>query len=472
MKTRSILRPALALAAATWAAAPARGADAAAGPPAPAVPPTDAALAGYIDEAVAGRPELRAAAARVRAERERAARSDAFPDPVLSLGLQNDGFGELMIGEMETSYYQVMASQTFPWPGKRGLRRDVAELGVGVATAESARARLSLEAEVRRAYLDVQLARERLALLDRLESLWERSEGLARSRYETGAGPQVDMLRAQLERTRLRQRRLALAAEERVRVQALNRLRGVALGAPVQTASRLRDLPAPGLPALAAALTDAEGRSPELEAARLAERRAARDTDLARRDRFPDVTVSAGIMPRGSLDPMWQVGVSVPLPIFSRRGRAVAESEAIGAADAASADTTAEVLQLRVAERHAALAALLDTVALYRNGLLAQSESIIDATLSQYRVGRVDFASVLEALAGFVADEDGFLETTASAHRLAIEALEVSLAPVAAGAVAMGGATMPGAGAPSTGGARGGRSGGAEGSASPSMGGM
>ena len=47
----------------------------------------------------------------MRAERERVPQAGALPDPVLSLGIQNDGFSEIMIGKMETSFYQVMLSQ-------------------------------------------------------------------------------------------------------------------------------------------------------------------------------------------------------------------------------------------------------------------------------------------------------------------------------------------------------------------------
>ena len=52
-------------------------------------------------------------------------------------------------------------------------------------------------------------------------------------------------------------------------------------------------------------------------------------TDLARRDFKPDFTVQAGYMNRGGLDPMWQAGVGVNLPLFrGRRHAAVAEAEA------------------------------------------------------------------------------------------------------------------------------------------------
>jgi cobalt-zinc-cadmium efflux system outer membrane protein len=156
-------------------------------------------------------------------------------------------------------------------------------------------------------------------------------------------------------------------------------------------------------------------------------------------------------MPRGQLDPMWLASVSIGLPVWSSRkqGRAVAESRARAEAGARGAEAIEQVLRLRVAERQSAYAALLDTIRLFKEGLLVQSRATAESTLAQYRVGKVTFASVLEANAGYVADEDGFLGAVAEAQRLAIAAAEVSLEPggVSGAGGALGGGGMPGAGA-------------------------
>lgn len=145
----------------------------------------------------------------------------------------------------------------------------------------------------------------------------------------------------------------------------------------------------------AAAVADAESRSPELELARLGVARAGKLVALARRERFPDFTVSAGIMPRGSqLDPMWQAGLAFNLPVLAGRkqNRAISENEARAEADRQGAETVAQILRLRVNERLVALQRLNDTLRLYREGLLVQSLATAESTLAQYRVGRVTFA--------------------------------------------------------------------------------
>jgi outer membrane protein, heavy metal efflux system len=412
---------------------------------------SDPLLAQLIAQSLAARPELRQAEANARAERERIPQAGALPDPVLSLGIQNDGFGAIQVGKMETSFYQVMLSQGLPWPGKRGLRTEVARLGADSAGAALARARLTTEADVRRAYLDLLLTRDRLGLLSRLEQIWQTSAGVARVRYEAGDGAQSDVLRAQLELNRLRQRRWALEAQERNAVQTLNRLRGRPVVEPIVTSLTVRELALPELPAPDIALADALERSPELTEARLGAASASKAAALAERERYPDLGISAAVMPRGQLEPMWQAGISVGLPLWSSRkqSRAVAENQARAEAGARGAETIEQILSLRVAERQSAYAAIVETIRLFRGGLLVQSKATAESTLAQYRVGKVTFASVLEANAGYVGDEDAFLSALADAQRIAIAAAEVSLEPQgAAGAGgAMGGARVPGAGA-------------------------
>jgi outer membrane protein TolC len=433
---------------------------------APAASAADPVLAKLIEESLAARPELVQARERARAERERVPQAGALPDPVVTLGLQNDGFGPLQIGKMDSSYYQLMLSQGLPWPGKRALRADVARLGAEQADAGLERVRLTTEADVRRGYLELLLIRDRSALLDQLEAIWQKSTGIARSRYEAGEGAQSDVLRAQLEVSRLKQRRFSLRSDERVRLQALNRLRARPLDEPIPTTASVSDLPVPAVAEAEAAFAEAAARSPELRQARLEASAAGAGVALARRDRWPDLAVSAAVMPRGQLDPMWQAGVSFNLPIWSTRKqwRAVEESEARAASGAAGAAAVEQVLRQRVAERASALGAILEAVKLYREGLLVQSQATAESTLAQYRVGRVTFASVLEANAGYVADQEGLLLALADVQRIAIAEAEVSLdsggASLAPGG--LGGTSVPGAGAAGGGGGSGaGRSGGA-----------
>lgn len=447
-------------------AAPARAAPADGAPPSTG----DATLDALVRDALEKSPEYARARAAVDAEREREPQVSALPDPTLTFGIQNDGFNGLQIGTMETSFWQIMLTQPFPWPGKRGARERAARAQTSVVEAQLARIQLSTAAEVERAYVDLLLVRGQLALQAKLEALWREAEAIARTRYEVGSGAQSDLLRAQLERSRLAQQRIALESTERTRVQTLNRLRVQPLDEPIPTTRALADAPAPAPASPEEAVADAERRSPELAQARRAVEAAERRVEVAKADRWPDLSVTAGIMPRGQLDPMWLASVGVTLPIFSgsKQSRAVAESGHRRASETQGEEATLQVVRLRAQERQAILSALTRTNELYRSAVLVQSDAAVRSTLAQYEVGKVTFASVLDVLRGLVADEKGYLDTLAQAQRVAIAGREVSLeAPPALSSAAASG-TVPGAGAMGAGGKAGVAAGaGGQGAAAP-----
>jgi len=390
----------------------------------------DPVLRDLVAEAMAKRPEVARARAQIAAEAERVPQARTLPDPTLSLGIQNDGFGGIEIGKMPSSWLYIVAAQTIPWPGKRGLRSELAGLDGKAADADLRRVLLRAAADMERAYLDVLLVRARLGLLGQTETLWKQAEAAARARYEAGEAAQSDLLRAQLERGRLRQQRFFLEADERRRLVVLNRLRGRGASDSVPADRSLADLPDPDPVDVEQAVAAAVAVSPEMEKAQLSARSADRRVDLAKKERWPDLTVSAGVMPRGGDFPtMWQAGIAFNVPLWSlgKQARAMAENRSRGQAVRSGAEAIRQVLAQRVRERAELLASLVATRRLYRSAILPGSQAVVKSALLQYQVGRAPFASVLDALSGYLADENGFLESVATAQRIAIAEREVSL---------------------------------------------
>ena len=420
----------------------------------PAPLASDPQVAALVAEALASSPDVGRAEASARAEAERAPQLGSLPDPTLTLGIQNDGFQSIQIGTMETSYWQVMLTQPVPWPGKLSTRQAAARAQASVAGAEVARIRLATTAEVERAYVDLVLVRGQLELLSKLETLWAEAEVMARTRYEVGQGAQSDLLRAQLERTRLRQRRVALEGDERTGLQALNRLRVRPLEEPIATPRPLSAFADPPLRSAEEAVADAEQRSPDLAIAALAVQAADRRVDAAGQEWFPDLAVTAGVMPRGQIEPMWTVQIGFTLPVWgaTKQSRGVQESRIRREADLRGEEGVRQLVRLRAQERRTLLAASLQTLAIYRGGILVQSDAAVRSTLAQYQVGKVTFPSVLEVLRGLVVDEGGYLESLAATQRVAIADREVSLAPPGGLSGGNPGGSVPGAASVSTGG--------------------
>jgi outer membrane protein TolC len=387
-------------------------------------------LQALLQEALAKNPDLALADRLVDADKEKVPQASAMPDPMLSLGIQNDGFDRIQVGQMETSFYQIMVTQPLPYHGKRALRGEIAGLSAQGTELARARTRLTVEAELRRNYTGLLLTRSQLRLLEDQAVLLRQAEASARSRYEVGQGAQADLLRAQLERTRLEQTRLRLQAEERSALGQLNRVLGKAPDAPVATPATLEQVPDPA-PIAAGTAAQADEQSPELRSAKLGVQQAERSVDLARLERRPDFSVSAGYMPRGGLDPMWTASVGITLPIWqkNKQMRAVSEQEQRGKAAGWEVERVRCLLTQRVQERASQLDADLGVIKLYRNGLLVQSESSFRAALAQFSVGKTPFLSVLESLNGWVADQSGLLQAQADAQAVRIAQLEWNLGP-------------------------------------------
>jgi len=128
--------------------------------------------------------------------------------------------------------------------------------------------RLSIEADVRRAYLVLLLVRDRGALVEQLDVLWQKSLGVARHATKRAA-ERSQTCCALSSRSTGSSNAVLLQAEEATTVQALNRLRNHPLDEPIDSGGHIRDLPEPTSLAARFSAEKAVARSPEIRAARL-----------------------------------------------------------------------------------------------------------------------------------------------------------------------------------------------------------
>jgi cobalt-zinc-cadmium efflux system outer membrane protein len=402
----------------------------------------DPVLEALIAEALSRNPDLLAAQAAIAAARERPTQVSALPDPMVSLSYTNDGWAP-SLGRMPMTTLALMASQNLPWPGKRHLRSDIAAREADVVEQQLARARLSLRSAVTQAYVGLLVARELQALAREQRGLWQDIEIVVRSRYALGQGAQQDVLRVQVEITRVEQREIEQDTEMRIRVAELSRLLARAFEAPADTSTRLVSRPV--VESLADALDRARAISPELAAARLTIDRDRLSLSLAQKAFKPDFTVQASLMNRGGLDPVWFAGVGINVP-FNRKARASAVAE--GDLTIKSGQRALESLDLqlryRTEERYTRIKAAEKTIALYDQGIILQDRMTLEASVANYQSGTVPFASVLEAMTTLAGDRWTRATLVADHERLAASLEEASLDPGPGVSASAGAARAPG----------------------------
>ena len=368
---------------------------------------------------------MRALKESLEAARARPEQAKALPDPMVSALYVNDGWNP-SLGERDMTTLGIMGSQTLPWPGKRDLRERIAQSDTIVPAERLERQRRAIAAGVRRAFWNLVLAEESLGVLREQEEVWKEAEGVARARYAVGQGTQQDVLRAQVEITRFEQLRAEQEAEIEARLAELSRLVGREVKRDAVSGARLALRPERR--DLATLQAEAEAALPELRAGAAGVDREQLAIDLARRDFKPDFAVQAGYMNRGGLDPMWQAGVGVTLPLFrGRRHAAVAEAEAGRRAAVLQVEAVRAQIRFRTREREAQLRAAERMSTVYADGLLPQARLAYEASIASYQAGKVPFLTVLEALSTLYRDRIDHLRVLAAHERIEASIAEASL---------------------------------------------
>lgn len=352
-------------------------------------------LAQALDMARDVNPMLQAARLRADAAATRVSQAGALPDPQLAFALMNrqvTSFGSTDERMLKNS---VLLAQRFPWPGKLGFSEERAEHLAQAETLEAGEVESSLMARVKSLYY-------RLAYMDRALSIMGETRDLLRdflqvssAMYSVGSGLQQDVLQAQVsvaqmteDITVMEQDRLAMAAR-------LNALLGRAATVPVGALQ----LPPPGdeLPSVEALMEEATEQRPALQAARERVLAAEAGYRAARRAVYPDFTVSLEYGQRPDFPDLASImiGFNIPLWAGSKQLKQRDEMQAMQSMQKAREldllnETFARIAELRAqAERARVLSGL------YSTSVLPQARAAVESSFSAYRVGQVDYMTLV-----------------------------------------------------------------------------
>lgn len=293
----------------------------------------------------------------------------------------------------DTSEKRFMIEQAFPGFGKRRLRAGAASAAADAAQADLQAMAQEVVMSVKETFHELQAVRIAVGILADEEAVIGRIEKVAETLYSAGRRTQVDVLKAQSERTLLKQKVLELEARE---VQLASRLNAL-LDQPADAPLALEPAPLP-LPADATRLLARASDRPEV----LAERARGRQFELERRlmaaDYVPDYLLGAEYRAMSGDEDMVMFSVRVELPIWGRRiGAAVREAEYMRASAEAAAVSAERTAMAEIRGAHSRLGASLRTLELYRGELIPQAEARLTASEAGYRTGAVDFVDLLES---------------------------------------------------------------------------
>ncbi len=380
----------------------------------------EGSLATLVKEALDRNPEIQAVGQRVAARRARVPQAGALPDPTATYGVMNEGkpVPFQTLGKADFSEVYLGVSQDLPFPGKRRLREQVAREDVSVEELGLQALQRRIASDVAQAFYELYAVQAASAVVEQHQSLLEELTKVASTRFSVGEGTQHDVLNAQVELSQVLERASLLAQRRETQGALLAAL--VAQPQPISTESR-SVLTVTPVPALDDVLSRALEASPTIRQKVAAARQAERRVALARRERLPDLGFNVTYHNRGGLDPYYSYGGTVTLPIYAGRKQAKAIDEAAAELQAAQHDAEAARNQVRYevteAYRMAEIANRL--VQLYRDGILKQARLALDSAVAQYRVGKVDFLTLVSSWRRLLDSEVTYHEQLA-AHEKAV----------------------------------------------------
>jgi outer membrane protein TolC len=356
-------------------------------------------LQSLIEEALANNPEIQAASRQVARMKARIPQRGALPDPMLSYGVMNEGrpVPFQTLGEASFSEVYVGIVQDLPYPGKRGLREDVAQEEARASEWAFESVRRRVVAQVKEAYYQLYAVDATLDIVERNRELLENLERVAAALYTVGQGIQQHVLDAQVEISRLEER-ISLLRQQRSVVEALlNSLLYREAGTPLGRPEPLR--PAPLAYEMEQLWRMAEESSPALRERSQWVAAGERSLSLAQRELLPDLGVNFVYHNRGGLDPYYTFGGTLSLPLDAgRKQRKAIEEASEGLLESRHTfDAARARVRYEVTESYLAVKTAERLLSLYEEGILRQARLSLDSATAQYQVGRVDFLTLLNA---------------------------------------------------------------------------
>jgi outer membrane protein, heavy metal efflux system len=343
-------------------------------------------------------PRVTAASALADAAQTRISSAKRLPDPELQLGFMNRSLPSLAPMD-PLGMTQIQLTQMLPVPGKLGLAGRIAADNASAAKARAVDVRWDIRGKAAMAFYDLYTAGAQLGIARETKRIVQDIAKISQTMYSVGDGRQADVLRAQVEVARMTE---DITRMESMRASIAAQLAAI-LNVRTDTAlavSRLPVLP-DTLPSLDALIAEANRSRPMITAGEQDLRAAELGEKLAHKEIWPDLEVGVqygwrsgdmGAERMGSL----MLGATIPIYARSRQLKMRDEANAMRVIAAAELEAMRSETRGRITELYADFTRARNLRRLYATTVLPQAEGAITASFAAYRVGDVNFMTLLD----------------------------------------------------------------------------
>lgn len=359
-----------------------------------------AVLSELIQEALTENPQIKAAEQEWQAALKKIPQVKSLPDPMLSYSY----FGQSVETRLGPQRNKISISQMFPFFGKLSIKGDVANSQAWIIEAQYRAVKADVMLKVKQAFFSLYWFDKALKISQEEKEVLQRLAGVAQKKYETGQATQQDVLKAQLEISKVLDKILSLKQGRKAVAAEMNAL----LNRSAETSVEIVDeVEAPGIQFELAELYEwAKESRPELIKVQHLIAKNEKSLKLAKKNYLPDFRLMFDYIDIGSgttASPddgrnAWMGSIGINIPIWRKRLRAAEAEEAtkLGASEDLYRNIENETFS-RVNELFFEAKTVEEQIKLYQYSLLPQAEQSFKASEMGYLSGKVDFLNLLES---------------------------------------------------------------------------
>ena len=358
-------------------------------------------LQALVDEALSRSPVVLAARSHWQAQTKVPIQAATLPDPEVSLQHFTVGSPQPFSGYESSDFYYTGfgVSQDIPGPGKLRLQKSEAEKDAEYSRHRYEAAGRAVEEKVKELYFELFYHAKTLAILDRNQDELQQIQKIAETRYRLGQGLQQDLIKAQLQTTELLKEHAMHHQEEDQEQLELKQFLG---RDPDSRNVEIGDVEITQLQLDSSQLAQlADSGSPDIAADRAMAARSAEALKLAHQGYWPDFTVGYSYEKTGpGFNDYYMLSLGAKVPLYFWRKQTPAIEQAALEAESARAQVRATQLQV-TSDGESSLIAMRTAeriLSIYRDGLIPQAETSQASAMAAYRVGKVDFQTLVSSV--------------------------------------------------------------------------
>jgi len=349
-----------------------------------------------IQEAEQKNPQIAASFHAWQASRNVPKQASALPETQLSVQQFSVGSPRPFAGysNSDFAYIGFGASQDIPYPGKRQLRGRVAEHEADSMEAQTDLVRRAVVGNLKMVYFRLSYIQQTLGVLQRSDALLNQVQEASEARYRVGQGNQQDVLKAQLQHTKILQEVAHHHQEEGLLEAQIKQV----LGRPQESADIVAEtLILRTLPYSAAELLQkAREQNPDVHSKQASIRQQETQVELAHKNFRPDFNVQYNYEHTGSQTRDYYMATfGIRLPNRGRQKAELAEAQENQERARQELDSESQRVLSEVQQQYVRATTAEERLKIYSDGLVPQSEATFQSALSAYQSNRQDFESLL-----------------------------------------------------------------------------